>query len=203
MNQQSFKWDADRAVMSAHCSIGDCDGPIYARGWCRRHYYAWYTYGSPIAELSTRKGAIAKWLAEHVAYSSDACLIWPFARHSDGRAHMKGGYPSRVMCEMAHGPAPTPAHQAAHSCGNGNGGCVSPRHLRWATPTQNAADKIDHGTIIRGEKHHGARLTLDLVKQIKAAWPMSKVEYEAFAARHGVAPSTVYQAGAGWNWKWV
>jgi hypothetical protein len=53
---------------------------------------------------------------------------------------------TRVMCKLAHGPAPTPKHHAAHSCGKGHEACINPKHLRWATPRENAADAKLHGT---------------------------------------------------------
>jgi hypothetical protein len=109
-----------------------------------------------------------KWLLDHASYSGAECLIWPFARHPDGRAHMKAGKPSRIMCELAHGPAPTPTHEAAHSCGKAYSGCVNPLHLRWATPKENAADKEMHGTVVRGERHYGTTLTEVDVRRIRS-----------------------------------
>lgn len=50
----------------------------------------------------------------------------------------------RLVCIRRHGPPPTDDLEAAHSCGNA--GCVNPRHIRWATRFENAADKKLHGT---------------------------------------------------------
>jgi hypothetical protein len=33
-----------------------------------------------------------------------------------------------------------------HSCGNGDKGCVNPKHLRIGTPSENNADTLEHGT---------------------------------------------------------
>lgn len=147
----------------------DCGAPVLARGWCKRHYDRWRRHGDPTIchkPVSTR-GAPRHWLAEHVAHDGADCLIWPFALHPDGRAHMAGGKPARMMCELAHGPAPSPRHQAAHSCGRGNDACVHPRHLRWASPAENAADKEAHGTMLRGVAHYAAKLTPDQVRTIR------------------------------------
>lgn len=113
------------------------------------------------------RGSVMQWLRDNFGHDGDDCLIWPFARHPDGRAHMNGAKPSRVMCELAHGYAPTRQHEAAHSCGNGHGGCVNPKHLRWATPIENAADKRAHGTVIEGEAHYHSKLTEPAVRQIR------------------------------------
>lgn len=82
-------------------------------------------------------------------YTGDDCLAWPYGR--DGRGYgalsikRKSYVASRVVCELAHGPAPEGKTQAAHSCGNGHLGCVNPRHLRWASPKENMQDAVAHG----------------------------------------------------------
>lgn len=94
-------------------------------------------------------------LAAHVDYQGDDCLTWPFGRTSGYGVVPVESYPNyahRVMCAMAHGEAPTPKHEAAHSCGNGHLGCVNPRHLSWKTHAENQRDRIAHGTIQAGHK---------------------------------------------------
>ncbi|WP_292637037.1 hypothetical protein [Mesorhizobium sp.] len=49
---------------------------------------------------------------------------------------------SRLVCEEVHGPPPSPDHEAAHSCDNGDLGCATKRHLSWKTPKENTADKF-------------------------------------------------------------
>jgi hypothetical protein len=53
-------------------------------------------------------------------------------------------YAHRLVCEAWHGPQPSPTHQVAH----GDGTKLNNHHsnLRWATPVENEADKIIHGT---------------------------------------------------------
>jgi len=51
---------------------------------------------------------------------------------------------NRLVCAAFHGPPPSPNHQAAHNDGNSRND--SSANLRWATPKENAADKVAHGT---------------------------------------------------------
>jgi hypothetical protein len=42
------------------------------------------------------------------------------------------------MCELIHGPAPTPEHEASHLCED-EWLCVNPDHLIWETKKENMA----------------------------------------------------------------
>jgi len=118
------------------------------------------TFGEPLA-----------WLEAHVDFSGDECLPWPYGlrRGYAGRVAVDGKEVAacRYMCQLAHGAPPTPKHHAAHSCGKGHKGCINPQHLRWATPTENEADKIEHGTSLYGEKHNMAKLDASIVLHIR------------------------------------
>lgn len=128
------------------------------------------------------KGKAFAWMQAHVAYEGDECLTWPFSR--DGRVgrgriqhNGKQAWAHRFMCELAHGPAPTPKHQAGHNCGKGHEGCVNPRHLEWKTNAQNQLDRAAHGTVMRkwtkkltaaqGEQMRALRPTKTIVELAK------------------------------------
>jgi hypothetical protein len=89
-----------------------------------------------------------QWLLDHVSFDSEECLTWPFTRISGyaGTVLVEGRHQRacRVMCALAHGPAPTPGLETAHSCGKGDEACINPKHLRWATHTENGADRKLH-----------------------------------------------------------
>lgn len=52
---------------------------------------------------------------------------------------------ARVICALYQGPAPTPAHEAGHTCPGGEQeDCVNPRHLVWMTRTENEQWKQAH-----------------------------------------------------------
>jgi len=95
-------------------------------------------------------GAGYKFLADHLNYQGDDCVYWPFCLEGRvGRGMVgylgKRYWAHRLMCEMAHGPAPVDKPQAAHSCGYGNEGCINPRHLYWANNSQNQLQRYAQG----------------------------------------------------------
>lgn len=185
------------------CSVLGCGKPHVARGWCNAHYHRWFLYGDPEygGPLGPSKGEVTQFYNEVVrSYDGDECLIWPYGKDRRGYAQTnlkdKRGYVSRLVCEEEYGPPPSPEHQAAHSCGNGHLGCVAKRHLRWATPVENSADKLLHGTHQFGERNAQAKLSAQDVLEIR----QSSETGRALAKRFGVQPSCVSRIRTGKRW---
>lgn len=187
------------------CIISACDNPTHAKGYCQTHYMRMRRYGDPDKILISKApgGAARAWMFAHVHYEDrHNCLTWPFNK-SEGRGQFwwkETNQPaSRIMCELAKGPPPTPEHDAAHSCGNGHKACVNPNHLRWATRKENEADKKLHGTKMEGERHHQAKLTDDQVLAIRSA---SGTLYE-IGDRFGISYSMAGKIRQHKNWKHI
>lgn len=187
------------------CAVPGCGKVHYGLGWCKMHYARVRTHGDPLAG-PTPIGEPARYLREEVlTYEGDECLIWPYGRneqgyaicHRDGRNH----FASRLVCEDTHGQAPSPGHQAAHGCGNGHLGCVTKRHLRWATPTENKADELMHGTRCRGESAPTAKLTEDQVRAVRRL--LASVTPTDVAKFYGVHPATIAAIRDGKSWAWL
>ena len=104
-----------------------------------------------------------------------------------------------LVLEAFRGPRPTPEHDACH----GPTGATDNRllNLRWDTKQENAKDRIDHGTQLRGEQIHKAQLTTEQVAQVKAKIPNWKRGMcTTFAESFGVCPSTIASIRDGKTW---
>lgn len=124
--------------MQMVCSIPDCGRPNARRGYCNKHYLRLIRYGDPLAS-GPLKNRMVKWLKEKSFYTGDDCVEWPFSKWHNGYGQFRwkglaGAH--RIMCYMVYGPPPTSKHQAAHSCSKKL--CVTPRHLSWKLPKDNA-----------------------------------------------------------------
>lgn len=80
-------------------------------------------------------------------------------------------------------------------------GCVNGRHLRWATPSENNADKLIHGTHNRGERQSKAKLN---ELQVQEMWKMRGVipSYQ-IAKMFNVSQATVCDIFHKRTWAWL
>lgn len=119
----------------------------------------------------------AAFLQAALSGDSSECVLWPFAVRASsgygahsiplGKRDVKRSVDAHAyVCEMANGPRPSASHQAAHSCGNKL--CCNPKHLRWATPRENMADAIAHGSL-KGGGRYRQRLTSADVETIRSS----------------------------------
>lgn len=153
-----------------------------------------------------KRGAAADWLKFAAAYEGEECLIWPFCRNNKGYGGVlwmgKRRLTHRVICEITNGPPPAPDSQAAHSCGNGHGGCIAPRHLSWKDQSGNERDKIGHGTSNRGGRNGMSVLTEDVVVSILRRRRLG-VTYKQLSAEFDVKIQTIASICQRQNWRHV
>ncbi len=158
--------------MPPRCKVTGCGKAVLARGWCNAHWKRWRAYGDPLGG-GTSRGECLRYLRDVlIAYDGDECRCWPFARSADGygRVRYDGNVwlVHRLICQEVNGNPPTPKHEAAHSCGNGDQGCCTKWHLSWKTSKENHADKIIHDTHTRGERCPTSKLTEPEARRILA-----------------------------------
>lgn len=188
------------------CSITDCGKPTKAKDLCVKHYSRLLRHGDPMKKIKPRGEAI-KFLQEVVLpYKGDECLFWPYSktgREGSGWVSWngKGSRVSRVVCEEINGHPPTKLHQAAHSCGNGHLACATPNHLRWATPKENSADMISHGTSPRGERQGSSKLVRKDVLEIRSL--EGQLSADKIAEMFGVGISQIRRIQKRKHWAWL
>lgn len=187
------------------CTVDGCGRLAAGRGLCKKHHKRLMAHGDPLAGR-TERGALIKWLEAHKDHQAQECLMWPFWRdESHGYGHVtydgRGMKPSRVMCILAHGKPPVKGLQSAHSCGNGHLGCVNPRHLRWATRSQNQMDRVEHGTHNRGERQGQSKLRSNDVLSIRSL--EGKETSVQVATQFGIHPRHVRSIWSRETWGWL
>jgi hypothetical protein len=91
------------------------------------------------------------------------------------------------------GPAPE-GTEACHDNGVASDNRLT--NLRWDTHHENNQDRKRHGTYMRGEKHHMAKLTQQQVDEMRR----SDIHYEAAAARYGISRTQAHRILRGGSW---
>lgn len=147
------------------------------------------------------KGKGIAFLREHLNDPDGDCLMWPMAR--DNHGYPLVGFNGRVrkahslMCELVHGPKPTPKHHAAHSCGKGQEGCVHPWHVSWKTPKENMADSVRLGAVKQKGDPRWKLTEEDVAKIMKLKGTAS---YDVIGAQFGVKGKQIGKIYRGEQW---
>jgi len=184
------------------CSVFDCNKAHKGHGYCAMHLHRFKARGTVDKHIPTPHAR--NWIYDHSDYSENHCLIWPFHRMENGYGQVYDGVKlqvaSRFMCSVAHGNPHNDQLQAAHSCGNGNLGCVNPKHLSWKTPSENETDKFQHGTKHHGETAPQAVLTESDVRAIR---DNNTASYAHLSRVYGVSNSTIWDVIRRRTWKHI
>lgn len=83
---------------------------------------------------------------------------------------------------------------------NGNPADNRLENLAWGTDQENAEDRIRHGTVLRGERCPGRKLTVGAIMAIIAAYRSGQSQ-TSIAHDHGISPSNVSLIVRGKIWK--
>lgn len=134
---------------------------------------------------------------------TDGCWPWTGSRNKKGYGNLMVDRPRTMLAHrfswtIHNGEIPA-GMRVLHRCDNPP--CVNPAHLFLGTEADNAADRKAKGRNgdIRGEKHHAARLTNEIVLRIIA----DTRPHAAVAREYGVRPQTIYSIRLGKSWRHV
>jgi hypothetical protein len=113
-------------------------------------------------------------------------------RHRRFEAH-------KLVARAWIGPRPSAKHEVAHLDGRKTNDHFS--NLAWVTHAENEAHKAVHGTSPRGSRNGCAKLTEEVVRQMRAE--SGSASLAALARRYGVAFQTVSKIVRGERWRHV
>jgi hypothetical protein len=95
------------------------------------------------------------------------------------------------VCKAFNGPPPSPEHEVAHQDGNPSNARAD--NLVWKTRKENAADKWRHGTAQIGVRNGHAKLTPEIVRQVRKTYRPRKFGLVRTARKFGIGKRTVLQ----------
>lgn len=182
------------------CVADVCPRPSFARGLCRLHLQTYLHKGA--SEGLMGKPGRMEFINVVLATQTEGCIRWPFSLDSDGYGAMRlegvQRHAHNAVLRLAAGPPPSPDQsEAAHSCNRRY--CVNPRHLRWASGLENKSDQIQHGTRMRGERSHRAKITEAQATEIISMLARGAA-HKHIAQSIPTSVSVVHQIAAGRTW---
>jgi hypothetical protein len=144
---------------------------------------------------------------------SGDCWLWTAGKAGKGYGVLMVGsrrdgnkrmaYAHRVSYEMARGPIP-PGMLVRHSCDTP--ACVNPAHLSLGKHLDNSRDAVERGRttagdrhpwranpalIRKGERHHGAKLTDQQVREIRERYAAGDISQRQLGAEYGIQQGAV------------
>jgi hypothetical protein len=135
-----------------------------------------------------RSGKVLKPCPDGAGYSK-LVMCLPGNKRKTIRVHV-------LVCETFHGPRPF-GHAVAHADGDRSNNRAD--NLRWATYTENEADKRAHGTAARGERQGLSQLTADKVREIRTRAAAGETQ-RSLAHAFGVCKASIQTAISGKTW---
>jgi len=110
-------------------------------------------------------------IAGHVLKGNISKGYLRYQLNMNGKRHAL--YAHRLVLKAFIGEPPTIKHQAAHWDGNPLNNHYS--NLRWATASENTADKVRHGRHLEGHRKFTEEDVLDMRAMHKAGNPYSRI----------------------------
>lgn len=137
-------------------------------------------------------GKKGKLMSPHTAKSTGYMGVTVHVGGKQGMLHVHKG-----VCLAFHG-LPEPGQEVAHK--NGVRTDNRAENVRWKTRPENAQERVEHGTQIRGGEHPLAKLDEDSVGEIRALYAAGNCTMLGLAKRFGVSRSKVFQVIHRMSW---
>ena len=184
------------------CTVDGCPKRKTVRGLCQMHYWRWRRTGT-VAPRATRLDWLERRLTEPFA---DQCVYWPWGKNDHGYGHLttngRREYVHRVVWEKMRGPIPE-GMVVRHKCRGASAGCFNPHHLEIGTQADNIYDMWRDGTAAVGDKQPHAKLTDELVREVRHRHSTECVSLAELARQYKVSPSTISRVVRRQGWRHV
>jgi hypothetical protein len=152
----------------------------------------------------------AFWSKVDVKDGTTECWPWLGAKNLQGYGHVKVGSKvrgaHRVAWELCNFEIPQ-GYVVMHLCDNPM--CCNPHHLVLGTHKANYADMAlknrgnYHKNRPAGERIHKAKLTAEVVKEIRREYAQGNVTHDNLADRYGVTQTTIGRVLKNKTWRHV
>lgn len=184
------------------CSVPDCESAISVKLLCAKHYAKLLRYGDPLANPQ-HQGEPMAWIKTVVAeVDGDGCRDWPYSTGPKGYGQVRVNGELRpsghLVLELTGQPRPAaPNDNQLHSCDRPV--CSAPWHLRWGNNDENHAESVERGRSSRGEHRPAAKLTEDIVRDLRAG----RTGKREAAIASGASIRSIEKALNGQTWRHI
>lgn len=185
------------------CTDEPCGGKAIGRGLCSKHYQRAQKAGTLPPLINKALGmTLEERLMSRSRVEGD-CLVWTGARDEQGYGRIgwqgKVYLVSRMAFETFVRPL-APGELVRHSCDNPP--CFRREHLLAGDHADNSKDAVDRDRVAKGVRVHGAKMTEDLVRQLRADREAGAT-HSALALKYGLSLGTINHIIHRKTWKHV
>jgi hypothetical protein len=164
---------------------------------------------SPVCGNLARSIPVAERFEQHIGpVTESGCILWTGPTDPDGygsfkvtidnkRKHVRA---HRVAYERVNGPIPC-GQCVCHKCDTPL--CINPEHMFLGTDTDNMADKTSKGRQARGASVGLAKMTEELVVELRRRYAMGGISILDLAREFGITQNPAWMAIKRKTWKHI
>lgn len=145
-------------------------------------------------------------LMSRISKAQSGCWEWTWGLSNAGYGRLgykgKNTQASRVMWIAVHGSIPN-GLWVLHRCDNPK--CINPDHLFLGTRKDNIDDMVrkGRGNALRGAESNKAKLTEEIVRQIRKEHHHSGIGFRPLGRKYGVSDMAIRKLISGQSWKHI
>lgn len=201
----------EKLIANAKCALDECDNLRHDAkaksgysSYCPKHRSRLYRYGTTDAPAPKYKSDEERFWSKVDKKSVDECWEWRAAKSKGyGKffpTRRKGIQAHRYAYWLVKGEIPK-GLIVRHKCDNT--ACCNPAHLEIGTSQDNSDDMIKRDRHRKGESVYGAKLTSEIVAEIKQLFNDTKLNNKEIGEMYGVTKCCIRKIRAGESWSHI